>query len=119
MPVIPVINERLWLKMRGELAHPHRVVVTGPARTVAMEEKRVRAVPAVKVRAPGEGTIMVPVAELLDAAPLSAAERDAYDQLDRDLAGTMGDRGALRAFFGLLHRAALYGEAAPAEQVAA
>ncbi|HYD12714.1 MAG TPA: hypothetical protein VEC11_07690 [Allosphingosinicella sp.] len=111
MSVQPVVNERLWLQMPGEVASACRVVLTGQPIMAEIRGQRTRAFPVRKISAAHEGTHLAPAAELLDAAPLSAAEQAEYAQLDRKLAGTIGDRRVLRAFFGLLHRAAIYGEA--------
>jgi hypothetical protein len=111
MLVDPVVNERLWLQMPGEVASAHRVVLAGQPCMAEVRGQRTRAVAVRKIAAAHEGAILVPLAELLNAAPLSAADRAEYDRLDRQLAGTHGERRALRAFFGLLHRSVTYGEA--------
>ena len=111
MIVDPVVNEKLWLQMPGEVATAHRVVVTGQPVMAEVRGQRTRAIPVRKISAAHEGTHLVPAAELLDATPLSPAEQAEYRRLDGQLAGTIGDRRRLLAFFGLVHRAAIYGEA--------
>jgi hypothetical protein len=106
-----VINERLWIEMPGEVAVPHRVIPVGDPQLAEVGGRRQRSI-AVRRIGDGYGPFLVPIAELVDAAPLTPAEIADYDRLDGELAGTIGDSRKLRAFNGLLHRRQIYGEAA-------
>lgn len=105
-----VIGEKLWIEMPGEVARPHRVLPIGQPRIAEVHGRRQRAID-VRVLG-GFGIVLVPVAELTEAAPLSAAELADYDRLDGELAGTIGDRRKVRAFMTLFHRRQLFGELA-------
>lgn len=117
--VSPVINEALWIQMPGEVAEAHRVIIAGVPRMFEVDGRRFRVVPIRRIGGVNEDSFLAPVADLFDARPLNAAESAEYVELDRQLAGTIGDRRRLRAFFALMHRAKIYGEATPAAQVAA
>lgn len=103
------INERLWIENGAGAARAHRVVPIGPPRLAEVDGRRCR---AVEVREIGCGSArLVPEAELTPAAPLSAADLHAYELLDRQLAGTLGDARLLAKFNALRLRAVIFGEA--------
>lgn len=103
-----VLGEKLWIEMPGEVARPHRVVPIGEPRLVELDGRRQR---AITVRTLDHlGVVTIPVAELAEAAPLSAADVAEYDRLDGELAGTIGDRKKLLPFMALFWRRQLFGE---------
>jgi hypothetical protein len=52
---------------------------------------------------------LVPASDLVPAAPLTDAEEREYDQLDRQLAGTIGEARTLKRFNALRLRWILFG----------
>lgn len=103
-----VIGEKLWIEMPGEVARPHRVLPIGKPCLAEVAGRRQRAIEVREIGTPG--SIMIPLAELTDAAPLSPADLAEYDRLDAELAGTIGDRKKLLPFMALLWRRDLFGE---------
>jgi len=104
---------RLWIDMPGEVAQPRRVVPVGKPHLAEIGGRRQRALLVSDVDRTGAGTIVVPIAELVDAAPLSRGEVARYAQLDSDLAGQARvDQRKWREFMGLLHRWQMFGAAA-------
>ena len=119
-----MIGEKLWIERGDGAAVAHRVVPSGPPRRARVGD-RVRH--AVEVRdgnsargaghgSPGAATFprLVPLGELTDAAPLTAADEAEYARLDAALAGTHGDARLLRRFNALRLRWLLFGSEASA-----
>jgi hypothetical protein len=106
-----VINERLWIENGAGAAKAHRVVPTDKPRLALVGDRRQRVVPVRKLDRLGDGTVLVPAAELADAAPLSPADVAQYDRLDAELAGSLvTDSRKMKAFNALRLRALVYGE---------
>lgn len=101
-----MIGERLWIENGEGAAKAHRVILAGPPRRAAIGGK-VRH--AVEVREPGSAASrLVPCADLVDAAPLTAADEAEYRRLDARLAGTKGDAALLRRFNALRLRSLMF-----------
>ena len=74
MPECAHLNERLWIQMPGEIATAHRVVPVGNPHNATIDGQSVRAILVRKLDAAGAGSILVPVSELTDPAPLTPAD---------------------------------------------
>ena len=105
------INEQLWIERGGDATTAHRVVAIGPTHIAQVDGRRCRAVLVRKIDRTGEGSVLVPAAELTEAAPLSADDEREYARLDAELAGTIGDTAKLRRFNALRLRGLVYGDA--------
>lgn len=91
------LNEILWIERGDGAARAHRACLLGRRRaaaTIALLD--------------GGGRRDVPAAEIVPAAPLTAAEEREYQRLDAELAGTHGEARKLRRFNGLRLRSLVY-----------
>ena len=119
MPECEALGARLWIEMPGEVATAHRVVPVGQPHLAKFGERRQRAT-LVRVVSDDWPTnrprqLAVPIAELVDAAPLTPADVAEYDRLDNELAGAARPpRPTLRDFHALRLRALMFGEVAHA-----
>lgn len=101
------IGEQLWIEHGDGAAIAHRALPIGNVRLAIVDDRRQRAIPIRLIEERQER--LIAAGELVAAEPLSAAEEREYEQLDRQLAGTMGEARALKRFNALRLRSLLFG----------
>jgi hypothetical protein len=106
-----VIGQQLWIENGGGAPTAHRVILSGRPHHAVIDGRKRRAIIVRKVNTIGEGSLVVAMAELTEAAPLSAADEAEYQRLDAELAGTIGDSAKLVRFNALRLRWLMFGGA--------
>jgi hypothetical protein len=98
----------LYIERGDGAAIAQRALVRGEVRMASFDGRRQRAVPVKLVDAREDR--IVRVADLIDAAPLTAAEEAEYRRLDAQLAGTIGEARTLKRFNALRLRSLMFGD---------
>jgi hypothetical protein len=99
----------LFIERGDGAAVAHRVQATGNVRLEVVDDRRQRAVPVKLIDMHQER--VVPAADIVAAAALTAAEEAEYQKLDAQLAGTVGEARTLRRFNALRLRWLMFGSA--------
>lgn len=103
-----VIGEMLWIERPDGAAIAHRALPCGRVRLGIFGGRRQRTLPVRLIEQAGTGERLVPVGDVVPAAPLTEAEEAEYRRLDAQLAGTIGEARTLRRFNALRLRSLLF-----------
>jgi hypothetical protein len=97
----------LYIEHGDGAAVAHRALANGRARLAVLEGRRQRAIPVHLLDVREDR--LAPAADVVAAAPLTAAEEAEYQRLDAQLAGTIGEARTLKRFNALRLRSLMFG----------